>query len=179
MARSYKRDKNGRFAGGGGGGGGGGKKGGSSKQGSQAVSQRVATRYENKSRANELKAKGTTAIGGRVKAAGFSGQKAAQQRAGGLRSQSTVRLKPGASTVGAGTRSGLNANAAQVAKSRSKAASKGTQKMSKAPASAAKERYKQLSGEARKSSPNRSAAENRKAAGAKRSLGNMIKKRGR
>lgn len=170
MARSYKRDKNGRFAGGGGGGGG--KKGGGAGGG-------TSTRSKNIARANDLKAKGTTAIGGRVKAAGFSGQKAAQQRAGGLRSQSTVRLKPGASTVGAGTRSGLNANAAQVAKSRSKAASKGAQKMSKAPTSAAKERYKQLSGEARKSSPNRSAAENRKAAGAKRSLGNMIKKRGR
>jgi hypothetical protein len=173
MARSYKRDKNGRFAGGGGGGGGGGGK----KSGGAGGG--TSTRSKNTARANELKAKGTTAIGGRVKAAGFSGQKGAQQRAGGLRSQSTVRLKPGASTVGAGTRSGLNANAAQVSKSRSKAASKGAQKMSKAPASAAKERYKQLSGEARKSSPNRSAAENRKAAGAKRSLGNMIKKRGR
>lgn len=155
------------------------KGGGNSKQGTQAVSQRAATRYENKSRANELKAKGTTAIGGRVKAAGFSGQKGAQQRAGGLRSQSTVSLKPGKSTVGAGTRSALSANAAQVGKSRSKAASKGAKKMSKAPASAAKERYKKLSGEARKSSPYRTASENRKAAGAKRSLNTMIKKRGR
>lgn len=170
MARSYKRDKNGRFAGGGGGGGGGGGKGGGGG---------TSTRSKNTARANDLKAKGTTAIGGRVKAVGFSGQKGAQQRAGGLRSQSTVSLKLGKSTAGAGTRSALSANAAQVGKSRSKAASKGSEKMTKAPANAAKARYKQLSGEARKSSPLRSASDNRKAAGAKRSLNTMIKKRGR
>lgn len=169
MARSYKRDKNGRFAGGGGGGGGGGKGGGGG----------TSTRSKNTARANDLKAKGTTALGGRVKAQGFSGQKGAQQRAGGLRSQSTVSLKLGKSTAGAGTRSALSANAAQAGKSRSKAASKGAEKMAKAPANAAKARYKQLSGEARKSSPLRSASDNRKAAGAKRSLNTMIKKRGR
>lgn len=124
MARSYKRDKNGRFAAGGGGGGGGGsKKSGGSNQGSQAVSQRVATRYENKSRANELKTKGTTAIGGRVKAKGFIGQKAAEKRAGGLRATNVKGLKTKATGVGAGTRFGLSANAAQVAKSRSKSTS--------------------------------------------------------
>jgi hypothetical protein len=176
MARSYKRDKMGRFAGGGGGGGG--KKSGGSKQGSQAVSQRVATRYENKSRANELKAKGTTAIGGRVKAQGFIGQKAAEKRAGGLRATNVKGLKTKATGAGAGTRSGMKASAAQAGKTRSKAASKGTKKMSKAPVSAAKARFKELSGRARQSSPLRSAAENRKAAGAKRSLAAMIKKRG-
>lgn len=169
MARSYKRDSRGRFSGGGGGGGG----------GAGGKSSGASTRSKNTARANELKAKGTTAIGGRVKAAGFSGQKAAQQRAGGLRSQSTVSLNRGKSTAGAGTRSGLSANAAQVGKSRSKAASRGAEKMSKAPANAAKARYKELSGAARKSSPYRSAADNRKAAGAKRSLNTMIKKRGR
>lgn len=167
MARVYKRDSRGRFSGSGGGGTSGSKTSGAS------------TRSKNTARANELKAKGTTAIGGRVKAAGFAGQKAAQQRAGGLRSQSTVSLNRGKSTVGAGTRSGLKANAAQVGKNRSKAASKATQKMSKAPANPAKSRYKELSGAARKSSPFRSAADNRKAAGAKRSLNTMIKKRGR
>jgi hypothetical protein len=50
--------------------------------------------------------------------------------------------------------------------------------MSKAPASAAKARYKQLSSAARKQSPFRTPAENRAAAGAKRSLKSMIAKRG-
>lgn len=170
MARSYKRDKNGRFAGSGGGGGGGGK-GGGSKSGT--------TRAANSARSKDLQAKGTTAIGGRVKAKGFTGGKGAQERAGGLRGSSVTGLKTGKSTAGAGTRSGLKANAAQVGTSRSKAASKGAAKMSKAPANAAKARYKELSGAARKSSPLRSAADNRKAAGAKRSLNTLIKKRGR
>ncbi len=164
MARNYKRDSKGRFSGTGGGG--------------KARSGGTSTRAKNTARAAELQAKGTSAIGSRVKAKGFSGQKGAQQRAGGLRGKTVTGLKAGKSTAGAGTRSGLKANAAQVGKSRSKAASKGATKMSKAPASAAKTRYKALSGAARKSSPFRSAAENRKAAGAKRSLSTMIKKRG-
>jgi hypothetical protein len=48
----------------------------------------------------------------------------------------------------------------------------------KAPANAAKERYRQLSSTARKSSPFRSAAENRASAGARRSLNTMVKTRG-
>lgn len=167
MARNYKRDSKGRFSGTGGGGGSKNKGGGTS------------TRAKNTARAGELQAKGTTAIGSRVKAKGFSGQKGAQQRAGGLRGNVVTGLKGGKSTAGAGTRSGLKANAAQVGKSRSRAASKGASKMSKAPASAAKTRFKELSSAARKSSPFRSAAENRAAAGAKRSLNAMIKKRGR
>jgi hypothetical protein len=185
--RKYARDKNGKFASTGGGGGG--KSGGGSNA--------AATRKTNSARAADLKAKGTTAIGGRVKAKGFAGGKGAQDRAGGLRNQKrimdtgkgsgprtsasmgTVGVSPRqARTVGAGTRSQLKANAAQVNKNRSRAASKGTQKMSKAPANAAKERYKELSSRARKSSPERSAAENRAAAGARRSLATMEAKRG-
>ena len=50
--------------------------------------------------------------------------------------------------------------------------------MSKAPVSEAKARYKELSSRARKSSPERSAAENRAAAGARRSMATMVAKRG-
>jgi len=172
MARTYRRDSRGRFASGGGGGGGGKKSGGGkSKSGS--------TRSANTARAKELKGKGTTAIGGRVKAKGFAGGKGAQVRAGGLRSSNVQKFKTKGTGIGAGTRAGMKANAAQVERKRSRAASKGTKKMSKAAPSAAKARYKQLSGQARKRSYYRSAAENRKAAGAKRSLTAMIKKRGR
>ena len=163
MARTYKRDSRGRFAGGGGGG---------------SKSKGGSTRSAITARSKELQAKGTTAIGGRVKAKGFSGQKAAQQRAGGLRATNTKGLKTKGTGAGAGTRAGMKASAAQAGKARSKAASKGAKKMSKAPVSAAKTRYKELSGRARRSSPLRSAADNRKAAGAKRSLATMIKKRG-
>lgn len=166
MARTYRRDANGRFAGGGGGGG------------SKKSAKPGNTRSANTARAKELKAKGTTAISGRVKAKGFSGGKAAQQRAGGLRANSVKSLKIKGSGIAAGTRSGMKASAAQAGKARSKAASKGTKKMSKSAPNAAKTRYKQLSSAARKSSAYRSAAENRKAAGAKRSLNAMIKNRG-
>lgn len=158
------RDRKGRFASGGGGGGG------KSKSGS--------TRSANTARAKELKSKGTTAVGGRVKAKGFSGGAGAQKRAGGLRSSSVQGLKTKGTGAGAGTRAGMKASAAQAGKARSRAASKGTKKMSKAAPSAAKARFKELSSQARQSSPFRSAAENRKAAGAKRRLTTMIKKRG-
>ena len=55
---------------------------------------------------------------------------------------------------------------------------KATQKMSKAPVSAAKARYKELSGKARSGSAYRTASENRAAAGARRSLNAMEKSRG-
>jgi hypothetical protein len=51
-------------------------------------------------------------------------------------------------------------------------------KTDKAPANAAKARYKELSGTARKASPYRTPAENRQAAGAKRSLAAMERNRG-
>jgi hypothetical protein len=47
-------------------------------------------RKTNSARAADLKAKGTTAIGGRVKAKGFAGGKGAQERAGGLRNQKRI-----------------------------------------------------------------------------------------
>ena len=104
--RKYARDKNGKFASAGGGGGG---------------SKSASTRSTNSARAADLKAKGTTAIGGRVKAKGFAGGKGAQDRAGGLRRGGATALNRKAGTVGAGTRSGLKANAAQAGKTRSKA----------------------------------------------------------
>ena len=164
-ARQYKRDANGRFAGGGGGGGG---------------RKSASTRAANSARAAGLKAKGTTAIGGRVKAKGFAGGKGAQERAGGLRRGGTTSLKRGASTAGAGTRSMMKANAAQVRKKSKKVGTVNkAARMSKSPVSEAKARYKELSSTARKSSPNRTAAENRAAAGARRSMKAMEAKRGR
>lgn len=170
MARTYKRDSRGRFAGGGGGGGGG-------------KGKAASSRATNTARAKALQAAGTTAIGGRVKAKGFAGGKGAQQRAGGLRQKSYAQgsYARSKSVKGAGTRKGLKVSAANVAKNRSKAATAGKKlkKTSKAPVSAAKARYKQLSGKARRASVYASPSENRKAAGAKRSLAAMIKKRGR
>jgi hypothetical protein len=145
-------------------------------------SKSASTRSTNSARAADLKAKGTTAIGGRVKAKGFAGGKGAQERAGGLRRGGTTALNRKAGTIGAGTRSGLKANAVQAGKTRSKASGGGTvnkaTRMSKAPANAAKERYRELSSKARRSGPYRSAAENRAAAGAKRSMQSMVAKRG-
>lgn len=173
MARSYKRDSQGRFSGGGGG----------SSGGSKAAS----TRKANTARANELKGKGTVAIGSRVKAKGFAGGKGAQQRAGGLRGSRTIQAGARANTVN--SRGGMSSaqriatTAANRAKARS--ASKAGQggkppaRTNKAPANAAKDRYKELSGRARKSSPWRSPAENRAAAGARRSMNAMVAKRGR
>lgn len=149
-------------------------------------SKGTSTRAKNTARAAELKAKGTTAIGSRVKAKGFSGQKGAQQRAGGLRTTGGTRGQGTAFTVSSGgkmtggqkaaTKGAVKAQAR--AQSKAGGGSKPTAKMGKAPASAAKAKFKELSGKARKSSPFRSAAENRAAAGAKRSLTAMIKKRG-
>lgn len=60
MARTYKRDGNGRFAGGGGGGsGGGGKKGGSGSGGKTTAANNATTK--------RLRDKGLTGIGSRLK----------------------------------------------------------------------------------------------------------------
>jgi hypothetical protein len=172
MARSYSRDSRGRFSGGGGGGGG---------------KKAASTRSKNTARAAELKAAGTTGIGGRVKAKGFAGGKGAQQRAGGLRTSGAASGKARAFTVGKGGKQSAAQRSAtktttgkmKAAASRKGQAGKTPARTPKAPANPAKARFKQLSGTARKSSPMRSAAENRKAAGAKRSLKSMIAKRGR
>ena len=142
--------------------------------------RRRTTQNWNKARATELQMRGTTALGRRVEAKGFVGSsRKVSQKAGGLRSNAgPTSLRRQAGTVGAGTRAGLAANAQQVGRKRSRAASKGTQKTPKAPANPARDRYKELSGRARRSSPYASAEENRKAAGAKRSLTSMINNRG-
>lgn len=182
MARTYKRDSNGRFAGGGGGGG-----------GKKAASSRAT----NTARAKALQAKGTTAIGGRVKAKGFAGGKGAQERAGGLRSRqrpmltgkgSGPRTSASTGTIGRSMRQMRQARKAargaamkQVNRARSMAgqAGKPPARTNKSPASAAKARYKELSSRARRSGAFRSPAENRSAAGARRSLNAMVAKRGR
>lgn len=171
MARTYKRDSRGRFSGGGGGG----------------KAAGTSTRSKNAARAADLKAKGTTAISSRVKAKGFSGGKAAQKRAGGLRNSGTVSGKGVAFTVGKGGKQSAGqkaatkgaVKAAQVAKSKAGNAGKPIARTNKSPVSAAKAKYKELSSRARKSGAIRSAAENRSAAGARRSLKSMIAKRGR
>ena len=168
MARNYKRNSKGQFSGGGG-------------------SKAATTRATNTARANDLKAKGTTAIGGRVQAKGFAGQKAAQQRAGGLRSNSTISAKARPGTVNSrGGQSAAQASATKgAAKKQQAAASRAAQsgkppaRTDKAPSNPAKARYKELSSRSRKSGPFRSAAENRAAAGARRSMSTMVSKRGR
>ena len=147
---------------------------------SRRAQRRATTQNWNNARAAELRARGTTALGGRVTAKGFVGSsKKVSQKAGGLRGNAgPTRLRRRAGTMGAGTRAGLAANAQQVERKRSRAASKGSQKTPKAPANPARDRYKELSGRARKSSPYASAETNRNAAGAKRSLASMINNRG-
>lgn len=181
MARNYSRDSRGRFAGGSGGGGGGKKAGGSK-------SKSATTRAKNTARAAELKAAGTTGIGGRVKAKGFAGGKGAQQRAGGLRrSVGSMRGSAPAFTVGKGGKQSAAQRSAtktstrkmKAAASRKGQAGKPLARTNKSPVSAAKARYKELSSRARKSGAIRSAAENKSAAGARRSLKSMIAKRGR
>lgn len=135
-------------------------------------------------RAAELKAKGTMALGSRLKAKGFTGGKSAQDRAGGLRFAATARGRGLAFAVGrTGGQTGAQRAATakkigQMQRARAKSG-KAPARTNKSPMSAAKARYKQLSSAARKSSSYRSAADNRKAAGARRSLASMIAKRGR
>lgn len=165
MARTYKRDSIGRFAGGGG-----------SSGGSKAAS----TRKANTARAAQLRAKGTTGIGTRVRAKGFAGGKGAQMRIGGLRTSAKISGGAPAFTVRqGGTQSGAQRAATKAAMKRGKRSSKPPARTNKAPMSGAKMRWKELSSRARKSSPNRSAAENRSAAGARRSMVAMVAKRGR
>jgi len=188
MARTYRRDGKGRFSGGGGGGGGGGGKKGGGKAGAAAgkaapQSKGAATKAADKGRAADLKAKGTTGLGGRIKAKGFAGKKAVQT-AGGLRSggEASTRMKaarPGTLSANAGKRGKQTAMAAKSKQqASSRAASKGTKKMAPSPASPAKARYKELSSASRKRGFERTAGENKKAAGAKRSLASFVAKRG-
>lgn len=113
--RTYVRDSRGRFAstGGGGGGGGGGKGKKSAKKAANPdpkAAKAASTRAQNTARANALKAKGTVSLGDRIKPKGFSGGKAAQARAGGLKKrpvEAAERVAQGrsmVSVVGSGTR---------------------------------------------------------------------------
>lgn len=111
--RTYKRDSRGRFASGGGGGG-------SSKGGK---SKGTSTKSKNTARANELKAKGTVSLGDRIKAKGFSGGKAAQARAGGLKKrglEAAEKMAKGGSKVSTVGRGGRAARMAAISKIRNK-----------------------------------------------------------
>jgi hypothetical protein len=180
VARTYRRDSRGRFAGGGGGSGGGGSKGGGKGGGSKSAN----TRKANTARASELRDKGTTGIGGRVKAKGFEGGKGAQDRAGGLRRGGTAQGRGPAFTVNrTGGQSGAQkAATSKAVKKLARAKSRSTNppaRTNKSPVSPAKTRYKELSGKARKTSAFRTTSERREAAGARRSLQSMVNKRGR
>lgn len=114
--RTYNRDSRGRFASGGGGGGsggGGGKSKASAKKPTspdKKAAKGASTRAQNTARANALKAKGTVSLGDRIKPKGFSGGKAAQARAGGLKKrpvEAAERVAQGrsmVSVVGSGTK---------------------------------------------------------------------------
>jgi hypothetical protein len=170
--RKYSRDKNGRFASGGGGGG-------SAKT---SGSKSASSRSTNTARAKDLKAKGTTAIGSRVKAKGFAGGKSAQKNAGGLRSSNTATMK----NPMAGSFKAQKAGAAAAKASKQRAASKAGMKpgsqMKKAAPNAAKSEYKKLKTEAKRTGRANMYSTNKAdatAAGvAKRKLGNFVKKRG-
>jgi len=176
--RKYNRDKNGRFASSGGGGG-------SKSSGGKAQS----TRQKNVATDRRLLDKGMTAVGGRLrnKTAGLYAGAKATQRANAdqwVRTGATT-AKRKAGTVGAGTRSQLQANAAKVTKDRvrtvSKAASKGTKKMDKAPANATKQEYQALRSQQRRNKRYDWAAtksDSAKAAGVTRKLNSMVKSRG-
>lgn len=183
MARTYTRDANGRFASGGGGGGG---------------SKAAASRKANTARAASLRAGGTTAIGGRVKAKGFSGGKAAQRRAGGLRVNTKPQrmwLRREYAPLPSGAKSGrvkrdsnvaskLAASAAKrTERSRSKAGQRGKNMAttSKAAPNAAKTRYKELSTKVRQGKrwSAHGMQDGRVGAGAKRSLDAMVRNRGK
>lgn len=117
--RTYKRDSRGRFASGGGGGGGSSKGGGKSKGSPKGIS----TRAKNTARANELKAKGTVSLGDRIKAKGFSGGKAAQARAGGLKKrglEAAEKMAKGGSKISTVGRGGRAARMAAISKIRNK-----------------------------------------------------------
>jgi|GEM_PF-1153213 len=163
MARTYKRDSNGRFAGGGGSSGG--SRGGS---GSKAA----ATKATNKARAADLKAKGTTMLGKRVKPKGFAGGKKVQQKAGGLMLQSNPRRNL------AGTGSKLRKPLKGGAKPVKAAARKRPAKTSKAPTSAAKAKYKAATSKVRELKMYRAGKTDQTVRNAQRAVKRMEQQRG-
>ena len=187
MARSYKRDARGRVSGGGGSSGGGGKK---AAGGGKPQTKAAMTKAADKARAADLKAKGTTGIGDRVKAKGFAGKKA-KETAGGLRSPDRMMDAPvprpntisGKASVRA---AGAEKRAKAAQRKAGRAASKGAKKMAPAPANEAKTQYKKLKSESRAASRYSGTLGNSgafgnlgaKAGGAKRKLNNFVAKRG-
>lgn len=144
MARKYSRDGRGRFASGGGGGGSKGKASGGGK--AAPKSKAAMTKAADKARTADLKGKGTTGLGMRVNAKGFSGKKA-KATSGGLLTSGKATAAPSSGRI-SGKASVRAAGAAKRAKASQRMASKagmkpGTQ-MSKAPASPAKAAYKAL-----------------------------------
>lgn len=152
MARTYKRDASGRFAGGGGGSGGGGKGGGKKGASAKATSPQAkgaATKKAIRETMAKRKALGETGAGSRLKA-NLPGGKSAQKNYGsrevkGLnaKARSTITTNP--------KKRAANAKARAVAEQRrkSKAGMKGPG-MKKAPVSAAKAEYKKLRADKRK-----------------------------
>ena len=137
MARTYKRDGNGRFAGGGGGSSGGGK-----RPAAKAVSRGVnrLTR-DNAGKITSVGGEGATARGGRLKTA------AGNKRA-------TVTAK-----VAGGSQAGTISKKRQAV-----AAPKPAARTSKAPANIAKIRYKRAAGQARNPDLRGASASGRRAA---------------
>lgn len=172
MARTYKRDKNGRFA-----------STGSARSGSGGTSKAAQSRKANTARASELRAKGTTGLGGRVKAKGFTGGKSAQANAGGLRARGAgIRSKAAAPGSFKAMKAQSRANQAARQRAASKAGMKPGKFSKKAPVSGAKSAYKKLRSDARKTGYMNTYSDGNRyssAAGAsKRKLSNFIKKRG-
>jgi hypothetical protein len=157
MARSYRRDNNGRFSGGG---------------GSSGGSKAAATKATNKARAADLSAKGTVRLGARVKAKGFAGGKAAQQRAGGLRAK-TSRADFGSRLRQPGSK------LRKPLKSTPKAAApKRPAKTGKAPASAAKAKYKAATSKVRELKMYRGGKSDQTVRNAQRAVSRMERQRG-
>jgi len=173
-SRTYKRDGNGRFAGGGGGGGGGGAKG-------------AATKKANAARKTELVARGTSQLGGRVKAKGFEGGAAAQKRAGGLRSGGSFREvgKAQGKAMGGAMKGRVKRDsgaAAKLAASRSAMPAKASKakpaKTSKAAPNKAKAAYKAATSQVRELKMYRGGKSDRVVKGAEAKVRRMEASRG-
>ena len=136
MARTYKRDSNGRFAGGGGSSGGGGGKRPAAKSVSRGVNR--LTR-DNAGKITSVGGEGATARGGRLKTA-----------AGNKRAMQTAKVSGGspAGTIKGKIKRDPGA-AGKVGQRKAASTPKPVARTSKAPANAAKARYKRAAGAAR------------------------------
>jgi hypothetical protein len=159
MGRTYKRDSNGRFAGGGGSGGG--KGGGGSRPSAKPV-QRSANRItrDNSGKITSVGGQGATARGGRLKTASGNQRAAQTAKVSGGKAKGTISKKrQGMSDsdkqsmqMAKALRSGKPNPAVDAVRRRQAAAAatpKPVARTSKAPANAAKARYKKAAGAAR------------------------------